>query len=379
MHRRDRMRMVVVVWSLATGLAAGAGSQPASPHHGFLGGPWEIVAKMGHEGNAIRLPLSIRDESKPQEMDAMLPVMGTPIALHVKRYLPNLTWETATVDDPNGGPVARVSLRGENLQQDLWLGARDRERQSISAPIGGIAVRELPAGNVAAALEKLTNPNTVGLLLLWLDEAGPPLVHAVQPGQSTVLPGSDWKLSVLRYLPHYSVDRATKKVANLSEKPVNPAIEVRVEGDGKEYRQWLWSQFDMSPHKMHRLPFRARFLDFDLGGTAGQYILTMTQDAQSYLFHVTDGKRRLDRLELKKRYPFGDERYSFAVEELRGGAAIVNAWKNGSEVLLRPAVVAGIVQGAETREVVLELNKPCHHSTALGTLVVLYRRISEKG
>lgn len=368
------------MWGLAMGLAASGAAQPASPHHGFLGGPWEIVAKMGHEGSAIRLPLSIRDESRLQEMDAMLPVMGTPITVKVKRYLPNLTWETATVDDPNGGPVARVSLRGENLHQDLWLSAKDRERQSISAHIGGIAVRELPAGNVAGtALEKLTNPDTVGLVLIWLDEAGPPLVHAVQPGQSTVLPGSDWKLSILRYLPHYSVDRETKRVANLSDKPVNPAIEVQVEGSGKEYRQWLWSQFDVSPHQMHQLPFRARFLDFDLGGTAGQYILTMTQDRQSYLFHVRDGKRRLERLELNKRYSFKDERYSFAVEDLRGGAAIVNAWKNNSDVLLRPAIVAEIVQGAETREVVLELNKPCHHRTALGTLVVLYRRIPEKG
>jgi hypothetical protein len=385
----DHKRMAAVTWALVAGLAMGAGargsSPPASPHHGFLGGPWEILAKMGHEGSALRLPLSIGNESKPQAMDAALPVMGTPIAIRVKRYLPNLAWEAIAVQDPNGGPVARLSLRGESLQQDLWLGGRDRARQSIAAHIGGVAVRELPAGDVAgAALAQLTNPNTVGILLVWLPdaqrpsgsgEAASPLVYVVQPGGFATLPGSDWKLTVLRYVPHYSIDRATREVTNLSAKPVNPAIEIRVEGGGQEHRQWLWSHFAMSPHRMDALPFRMKFLDFDVGSAAGRYILAMTQDMQAFALHVQDGNRHLERIEVGKRYPFSDERYSFAVEELRGGAAIVEAWKNGSEVLLRPAIVADIVQGTEAREVVLELNKPCHHTTALGTLVVLYRRI----
>jgi hypothetical protein len=372
--------MAVVSWVLAAGLVSGAGAQPMSPHHGFLGGPWEVLAKMGHEGAAIRLPVSVRDESKPQEMSGMLPVMATPITVRVKRYLPNLAWETAAVEDPNGGAAAKVSLRGESLQQDLWLCARDRERQSISAHIGGVAIKELPAGRLAGeAMENLKNPENVGILLVWLGDADAPLVYAVRPGQSISLPDSDWKLSVLRYLPHYSIDRDTRKITNLSDQPVNPAAEVRVEGGGRQYSQWLWSQFDMSPHKMHQLPFRARFLDFDVGGASGQYILAVTHDLQSYLVHLKDGKRTIERVELDKRYSFKDERYWFAIEELRGKAGIVDQWKNASETLLRPAIVAEIVQGTEVREVVLELGKPCHHRTALGTLVVLYRRIPEKG
>ena len=47
---RDSGRMAAVILALVASLAPGAGTQPASPHHGFLGGPWEILAKMGHEG-----------------------------------------------------------------------------------------------------------------------------------------------------------------------------------------------------------------------------------------------------------------------------------------------------------------------------------------
>jgi hypothetical protein len=197
----------------------------------------------------------------------------------------------------------------------------------------------------------------------------------VQPGRTFTLPESDWKLSIPRYVPHYSINRATKEVTSLSEKPVNPAIEVRVEGAGKEYRQWLWSQFAMSPHKIDALPFRAKFLDFDLGSAAGQYILAVTQDQQVFAFHIQGPSRRLERVEIGKRYPFEEERYSFGVEEVRGHAAIVNTWKNDSDVLLHPAIVAEISQGTQTREVVLELDKPCHHKAAQGTLVVLYRRV----
>ena len=121
----------------------------------------------------------------------------------------------------------------------------------VSAHIGSVAIRELPAGDAAvAAIEKLTDPGTVGILLVWLRETDAPLAYAVQPGRSMTLPGSDWKLTIARYVPHYSIDRATKQVTSLSEKPVNPAIEVRVQGAGREYRQWLWSQFAMSPHKL---------------------------------------------------------------------------------------------------------------------------------
>ena len=388
MSFHDRRRMTATTWALVAGLAVSAGAQgadgPASPHHGFLGGPWEILAKMGHEGAAIRLPLSVRDENQPQEMDAALPVMGTPLTIRAKRYLPNLAWETKAVEDPDGGPAVRLSLRGGNLHQDLWLGGRDRERQSISAHVGGVALRELPARDAAvAAVEKLTDPNTVGILLVWLRETDPPLVYAAQPGESVTLPESDWRLTFVRYVPHYSIDRATKEVTNLSEKPVNPALEVRLDGAGREYRQWLWSQFAMSPHRLdvprssrlEGLPFRARFLDFDLTGTAGQYLLAVTQDRQVFAFYLKDGRRHVERVKIGQRYPFSDERYTFAVEELCGAATVADAWKNSSDVLLHPAVVAEIAQGAQTREVVLELNKPCHHQTAQGMLVVLYRRV----
>jgi len=367
--------MIVAAGVLVATLTAGAAAQPASPHHQFLGGPWEVLVKMGLEGSAMRLPLSIVDENKSQPLDAVAPVVGTPIKVKLERYLPDLKWETVATEDPNGGPAARLSVRGESLQQDLWLCARDRERQSITAHIGSVAIRELPGPVSPPLLKELTESDTVGVLALWLSEAGSPLVYAVKPDKVVALPGSPWKLSVLRYVPHYSIDRKTKEVTSLSDKPENPAIEVRVEGDQQDRRQWLWSQFSMAPHKKQQLPFRARFVDFHVEGGAGRYLLAVVQGPQSYLFYLKDGKKSIEPVEPGKRYPFDDKRYSFAVEEVRSGAKIETAWKNGAEMLLHPAVVATISQGDATRQVVLELGQPCHHKTTLGTLVLLYRHV----
>jgi hypothetical protein len=58
-------------------------------------------------------------------------------------------------------------------------------------------------------------------------------------------------------------------------------------------------------------------------------------------------------------------------------ARIETVWKNGSEMLLHPAVVATISQGEANRQVVLELGQPCHHRSTVGTLVLLYRHVPE--
>ena len=362
-----------VIALLAMASVAGAAARPASPHHEFLGGPWEVLAKMGLEGDAIRLPVSVADENKSQPLNALVPVVGTPIKVKLERYLPDVKWETIATDDPNGGPVAKLSLRGDSLQQDVWLSARDRERQSISAHIGSVAIRELPRPPEGALLQELTDPEVAGVLLVWMSETDSPLMYAAKPGKTVTPAGSSWKLSVARYVPHYSIDRQTKQVTNLSDKPENPALEIRAEKDGQEYRQWLWSQFAMSPHKQQQLPFRARFLELHV--SAGRYILAVAPGPQSHLLYLKDGKKCIEQLQTGKRYSFDDKRYSFGVEEIRSKARVETAWKNGSEMLLQPAVVATILRGDTAQQVVLELGQPCHHKTALGTLVVLFRHV----
>ncbi|UCD52552.1 MAG: hypothetical protein JSW27_07925 [Phycisphaerales bacterium] len=368
--------MSLVVGFLVTVLTASVSARSLSPHHGFLGGPWEVVVKMGHEGQTLRLPVTVTDENKAQDLNATIPVMGTPIKVKLERYIPDLKQETVAVDDPNGRAVAKLSFRGEGLEQDLWLSAQDVTRQSISSHIGGVAMRELPAGaSSAGVLEGLAELETVGALIVTLPGAEAPMACPVRSGAVITLPGSPWKISTLRYVPHYSIDRETKEVVSASDKPVNPAVEIRIENGNQEYHQWLWSKFPSSPHKRVSLPFPVRFLDFHVEPQAGQYLLAVAQGLSPRVLRWQDGEKTIRPVEMGQRLPFKDKRYSFAVEEVRFGAAIETRWTNGSDMLLHPAVVATIAHGEATEEIVLEQNKPYHHKTGSGTLVVLYRRV----
>ena len=122
---------------------------PERVRHSSLTGPWELVVQMGMEGQRLHFPVIVSDENKPEKLDNVLPVMGTPIKIRLQQYLPDLRWETTAVKHTAGGIVAKLTIKGENLKQDIWLSPDVPTRQSISSSIGSVAIK------------KLHDPNTV--------------------------------------------------------------------------------------------------------------------------------------------------------------------------------------------------------------------------
>ena len=86
------------------------------------------------------------------------------------------------------------------------------------------------------------------------------------------------------------------------------------------------------------------------------------------------GEKRAERAVFGNPYPFADNEYSFNIEKIIDGAIVKTDWTNGSEKLLRPAVIVTIKQNGTSRQIVLELNKPIHHKMESGMLILLYRR-----
>jgi len=372
----------VVVMAIATATAptnlvsAGqARGMPSAPHHSFLGGPWELVIKMGTEGETLQFPIAVPDESKPRKFDDVLPVMGTPIKIRLEQYLPNLGWETTAVKHPGGGTVAELTVKGKDFEQQLWLSSADMSKQSMSSRVGSIAIKALYEAKTADKLvRKLTDRRTVGILSVWPEGGGSPTEYAVRVGETITVPGSDYRLTVKQYVCHYSIDLKTRKVVSQTDKPINPAIEV-VGGNGTEtFEQWLWSKFASDPHKDKKVPLRMKFANIDLSSLTGKSILITAPGVKPWLLYSRKGNKRLERASLGKSYPLADASYSFRIENIIDGAIVKTDWKNKSESLLHPAVVATVEQDGGGRQIVLELNKPSHHRTEFGTLVLLYRR-----
>lgn len=349
---------------------------PAGPHHSFLGGPWELVVKMGLEGDGLRFPLVVSDESKPQKFDTVLPVKGTPVQVRLEQYVPDLAWQTVAVEQPGGGIVAKLSVKGKDLSQDIWLNPDDPVRQSVSSAVGGVTIKRLYNPGTAEALVRgLTHPKAVGILTVWPEDSNQPFECVAKKAEPITIPGTRYKLTVLEYLPHYSIDTKTKKVFNQSDKPINPAIKVAIRDGWKTSEQWLWAKFPSSPHEKTKLPLRMRFTDFNLrGDDKGAYILAVASGTKPWLLLSKNGEKRAENALFGQPYPFADKEYSFSIEKIMDGAIIKTEWKNNSERLLCPAIVATIEENGTAEQAVLELNKPLHHKTKSGVLVLLYRR-----
>jgi hypothetical protein len=339
-----------------------------------INGPWELLVQMGSEGQGLRFPIKVDDENKWQKLADVLPVLGTPIKIRLAQYLPDLKWDTSAVEDPNGGIVAKLALKGEDLEQDIWLSSDDPAKQSVSSRIGWVKLKELnDAEGIEKLLREITDPNVVGIVTVWPDDTNSPSEFAVSRSETIAVPKSKYRVKVLDYLPHYSIDAETKKIINRSDKPVNPAIKVSVSDGENTHEQWLWSKFPSYPHTDKQLPLRIQFAYFDLNMTEGGYIFVTARGAEPWLFFAREGKTQLEKAILGRPYPFANEDYSFTIEQVFDSAIIKTDWKNDSEELRNPAIIATIEQNDTEQEVVLELHKPFHHKTTSGTMVLVYR------
>jgi hypothetical protein len=349
---------------------------PAGSHHSFLGGPWELVIKMNLEEEGLRFPLTVSDETKPQKLDTVLPIQGTSIEIRLEDYVPDLKWETNAVKHPGGEIAAKLLINGKNLKQDIWLSSGDPARQSISSRIGAVTIRRLhDTDNAGKLIQGLTHSKAVGILSVSAEDSSRPFECVAKVSETINIPRSECKVTILKYLPHYSVDTETKKVVNQSQKPVNPAVKVAVDDGKKTYVQWLWAKFPATPHKEEtELPLNIRFTDFDLYEAAGKYILAVASGTKPWLLMSKKGRKSAERAVLGRPYPFADREYSFSIEKIIDGAIVKTDWISGSERLLRPAVIATIKENDTSNQVVLELNKPVHHRMKSGMLVMLYRR-----
>lgn len=367
---------LAVIAALTSSFCAGPAKATArAGHHSFLGGPWELLVKMGMDGKPLHLPLTVADENKVHKFDDALSVTGTPIKIKVEQYLPNLGWQTTAVKHPGGGTIVKLTVQGENLEQELWLSSANPSRQSVSSLVGGVAIINLQNAKTAENLvRELADRKAVGILTVRPVGSDSLIEVVAEPGRAVNVPASKYKLTIGEYVPHYSIDLETKKVVSVSDKPVNPALKITADDGTRTIEQWIWAKFSSPPHGNAKIPLRLKFTECDLKGEPAKRIVITTPGSVRWLLYSRNGAKRIEKAILGKSYPLAEAGYSFKIEDIIDGAIIKTEWKNKSETLLHPAVIATIQQDGAGKQAVLELNKPVHYKTKFGTLVLLYRR-----
>lgn len=339
-------------------------------------GPWELSVSIGSQEAGLVFPIKVADEDVAQALDKSLPVVGSPIQVKLLQYCPDLEWKTTVVENPNGGPVATIKIAGKDLQQEVVLLSDFPEKHSVTASIGGLAIREIKnAAKAESLLDEMIKKEAVGLLTCWVDP-NQPQEFAVGKSGSFQLPQTSFTIDILEYAPHYSVDRETKKVTNYSDNPVNPALKVRMSDGQNSYEQWLWSNFSTSPHGMSKLPVKVRFHDFDLGPSDNRFFLVTDGDSNEVMLYCKDDdKVHYEPMQKNKPYPFEkDKEYTFSLESILSKGIASKTSANKANELAHPALLLSVESGDDKQETVVELNKPGHVKTEYGMVVLLYRQ-----
>jgi hypothetical protein len=206
-----------------------------------------------------------------------------------------------------------------------------------------------------------------------LGEESDPLQFAIKSGFKVELPNSEYKIEVLKYYPHYGIDKKTKKVQNLSDETVNPAIEVQVQQGKKQYRQWLWSR-SSSPHMKYELPVKVKFSEFNLAVKKGYYELLVASKEKVWLIANDGEKKVIQAAEIDIIYPFANDKYGFKITQVIENSILKDEWHNESDSLNNPALVVNVQDGDQSDRLILELNSSQQTSDKVGAAVLIFRK-----
>jgi cytochrome c biogenesis protein ResB len=69
----------------------------------------------------------------------------------------------------------------------------------------------------------------------------------------------DFKITVLKYIPDFSIDMATKEATSRSAEPLNPAILVAVNGPTYHNHRWVFAKFPDFGHEKSASPLEMRY------------------------------------------------------------------------------------------------------------------------
>jgi hypothetical protein len=339
-------------------------------------GPWELVVKSDMKSAGFAIPIIVPDEDKPAEIDKMYPIIGSAKKIKVETYYPNYQWKTVPTKYDGPGAVAKLAIEGPRLDKNkaYWLTTEDAARSVLSSPVGSVAIKKLySADKGQEMIGQLLKPGSLGVISVKLDDKVKPLQFVIKNKFQTKIPGTDYKLKILKYVPHYTIDKKSKKVYSQTDQHVNPAILVQISKGFKKYEQWIWAQTG-SPHMKDTLPYKVSFTDFDLNLGKGRYILAVGSPDKTWLIS-NDGKKNFSQpAEVGKSYPFVNEQYSFAVSQVLANTVLKDEWYNKSDSLESPVLIVTISDGDKSEQMVLPLNKAQQTSDKTGNAVVTFRK-----
>lgn len=201
-----------------------------------------IVRTSDQAGAALNLDPSVFGGIDAAESIHTTPLSLDPVQAVVDAYLPNSRWERELVNDnPIEQAAVEVSLSGPDGEERAWVFA-DQTTNVGSIPVAFHVAQDAAHWERLMAAGAAEGGETGGIVKASYRGASFDLTLAECLKAPAPLGDTGLTLHVHRYLPHALVG-PEGKVANASDQPMNPAIDVEVTGPAGTERRFAFSKF----------------------------------------------------------------------------------------------------------------------------------------
>lgn len=164
------------------------------------------------------------------------------LRIEVERFLPDGEWVKRAMDDnPNIQPAVEVSLSSSGADDPVWLFAGKTEKFGAAQAIFRLA---LSKAELVRLLSESSEDWSGSSGLVKVEYGGSTYEIPLEEGLEKAMPLGDSgaTIRVLRYMPHANVE-SDNQVVNISDQPLNPAIEAEIVGPASTEKRLAFANF----------------------------------------------------------------------------------------------------------------------------------------
>ena len=118
---------------------------------------------------------------------------------------------------------------------------------------------------------------------------------------------------------------------------------------------------------------KIEFNDLDPGPGEDRHFLVKSRTSETWLYFVRGKEGKIEKAVPGKSYAFRNEAYSFVLNSVVAVGTLKKTWKNQSDTLENPALIASVEYDGTALEEVFEIDQPSHNKTPYGVMVALFR------
>ncbi len=292
---------------------AGAGAQSAG-HARYMERTGQSYVFRYRHGSGAELvegmiPIEVASPEAPMPLKQVVTLPGGAGSIKLLRILPRAVREQTVEPDKDvqSPPAVQICVDGPAQSNKAWVIANDPERNRLTSLIAGWRYAATPNKKGCDRLHKefeteLTRPAVVSVSRA--DGSGCYEMPAESDTKHDVTE-LGCKVRIKDFLPHFAMDKKTKKPVNQSDKRMNPAVLVEIQFQGKWEERRVFARFpDSSMGVSDAIPFDVRLdCPVDAANPLPSFLLVTVARRQHELWSRADSGHKRAPLMLEDKIP----------------------------------------------------------------------------